>query len=44
MDLVDHGLDAVGPFGRVGYKIAGSVSFLGGPAIVDVNIFVSDVL
>lgn len=43
MDLVDDGLHAIGPFGWIGDEVAGTISVLGGPAVVDVYVGVSEV-
>lgn len=39
VDLVDDGLDSVGPFAGVGDELAGGVAGFGGPAVVDVYVW-----
>jgi hypothetical protein len=43
MDLVCNSTNTVRPFVRVGHKVACPISFLGGPAIVDVDILIPPV-
>lgn len=43
MDLVGHGADAIGPFVWIRHKIARLVSFFGRPAIIDVDVSISEV-
>jgi len=44
VDLVGHGLDAVGPLLRVRYELALVAAALGRPAVVDVDVLVAEVL
>ncbi len=43
MDFVGHGLDALGPRRGVGYQSAVGVARLFGPAIVNVDVLVSEI-
>lgn len=43
MDLVRDGLDAVGPFVRIGNQVSRRVTRLGAPAVVDDNVLVTQI-
>lgn len=44
MDVVDHGGDAAGPLFRVGDEVAGFIALFCGPAVVNVDVCVAEVL